>query len=119
AFCRVGRVFEAHREGCDWLPGWWASKTRPTLQLFQRKTGRETPNSFGNLPRDNSTEECVSITGPTVSARADRYTGIHRNSKRTTMARQRSEPAIPACYAMVHPGLEEIAAEEIAQVLHG
>jgi 23S rRNA G2445 N2-methylase RlmL len=31
----------------------------------------------------------------------------------------RSQPELPACYAMVQPGLEDIAAEEIAQTLGG
>ena len=35
------------------------------------------------------------------------------------MARARSEPELPACYAMVQPGLEPIAAEEIARDLGG
>jgi tRNA (guanine6-N2)-methyltransferase len=35
------------------------------------------------------------------------------------MARHRPEPEMPACYAMVHPGLEEVAGEEITQVLGG
>src|SRR5438552_3972761 len=35
------------------------------------------------------------------------------------MASDRSAPELPACYAMVQPGLEEIASEEIAQSLGG
>jgi 23S rRNA G2445 N2-methylase RlmL len=35
------------------------------------------------------------------------------------MARSRTPPAIPACYALVQPGLEEIAAEEIKEDLGG
>lgn len=35
------------------------------------------------------------------------------------MVNRRSEPGIPPCYAMVHPGLEEIAAEEITHDLGG
>jgi 23S rRNA G2445 N2-methylase RlmL len=35
------------------------------------------------------------------------------------MARSRTPPALPACYALVQPGLEEIAAEEIAGDLGG
>jgi 23S rRNA G2445 N2-methylase RlmL len=31
----------------------------------------------------------------------------------------RSTPELPACYAMVHPGLEDVAAEEITQTLGG
>ncbi|HWY85462.1 MAG TPA: THUMP domain-containing protein, partial [Gemmataceae bacterium] len=33
------------------------------------------------------------------------------------MARRRDEPEIPPCYAMVHPGLEEVAGEEITREL--
>ena len=33
------------------------------------------------------------------------------------MPSQRTTPELPACYAMVHDGLEDIAAEEIAQAL--
>ena len=36
-----------------------------------------------------------------------------------TMASTRSAPELPACYAMVHSGLEEIASEEIVQSLGG
>ena len=35
------------------------------------------------------------------------------------MASQRTTPELPACYAMVHDGLEDIAAEEITQTLGG
>jgi 23S rRNA G2445 N2-methylase RlmL len=35
------------------------------------------------------------------------------------MARSRTTPALPACYALVQPGLEEVAAEEIQQELGG
>ncbi len=35
------------------------------------------------------------------------------------MARSRSEPALPACYAMVQPGLEPVAADEIERDLGG
>src|SRR5437868_4271782 len=35
------------------------------------------------------------------------------------MSRHRSEAALPACYAMVHPGLEEVAGEEIVRSLGG
>lgn len=35
------------------------------------------------------------------------------------MARSRSESELPACYAMVHPGLEAIAGEEITRDLGG
>jgi 23S rRNA G2445 N2-methylase RlmL len=35
------------------------------------------------------------------------------------MANRRSESATPPCYAMVHPGLEEVAADEIARDLGG
>ena len=36
------------------------------------------------------------------------------------MARSRSQPAaLPACYALVHPGLEEVAGEEIEADLGG
>jgi tRNA (guanine6-N2)-methyltransferase len=35
------------------------------------------------------------------------------------MARHRSEPALPACYAMVQPGLEPVAADEIERDLGG
>ncbi|HLW68274.1 MAG TPA: THUMP domain-containing protein, partial [Gemmataceae bacterium] len=35
------------------------------------------------------------------------------------MPRQHAESPLPACYAMVHPGLEEIAAEEITRDLAG
>lgn len=35
------------------------------------------------------------------------------------MALRRSAPELPACYAMVQPGLEEIASEEIADALGG
>jgi 23S rRNA G2445 N2-methylase RlmL len=35
------------------------------------------------------------------------------------MPRQRAEPELPPLYAMVHQGLEEIAAEEVEQVLGG
>ncbi|HEV3145250.1 MAG TPA: methyltransferase domain-containing protein [Gemmataceae bacterium] len=35
------------------------------------------------------------------------------------MARQRAEESLPACYAMVHSGLEEIAADEITRDLAG
>ena len=31
------------------------------------------------------------------------------------MAKHRPEPVTPACYAMVHPGLEEVAADEVAR----
>jgi 23S rRNA G2445 N2-methylase RlmL len=33
------------------------------------------------------------------------------------MAKHRPEPVTPACYAMVHPGLEEVAADEVARDL--
>src|ERR1022692_55731 len=39
--------------------------------------------------------------------------------KRNKMKSQRNTPELPACYAMVHEGLEDIAAEEIAQSLGG
>src|ERR1041384_660836 len=35
------------------------------------------------------------------------------------MAQRRREIELPACYAMVHPGLEELAGEEIAELLGG
>ncbi len=35
------------------------------------------------------------------------------------MPRPRSEPVVPPCYAMVQPGLEEVAGEEIARELGG
>src|SRR5262245_56354895 len=36
------------------------------------------------------------------------------------MARSRSQPAaLPACYALVHPGLEEVAADEIERDARG
>jgi tRNA (guanine6-N2)-methyltransferase len=35
------------------------------------------------------------------------------------MPRRHSEPENPPCYAMVHPGLEEVAGEEITRVLGG
>jgi tRNA (guanine6-N2)-methyltransferase len=35
------------------------------------------------------------------------------------MVNSRTQPPVPACYAMVHPGLEEIAADEIARDLGG
>jgi 23S rRNA G2445 N2-methylase RlmL len=35
------------------------------------------------------------------------------------MSRSRSQPAVPPCYAVVHPGLEPIAAEEIERDLDG
>ena len=35
------------------------------------------------------------------------------------MSRRPREPEIPPCYAMVHPGLERIAAEEIKRDLGG
>src|SRR5579875_4088401 len=35
------------------------------------------------------------------------------------MSRSRSQPSVPACYALVHPGLETIAAEEIENDLGG
>src|ERR1017187_8567663 len=35
------------------------------------------------------------------------------------MSSRRETPELPACYAMVHEGLEDIAAEEIAQTLGG
>lgn len=35
------------------------------------------------------------------------------------MSRPRAEPELPACYAMVHPGLEEVAGAEIEQELGG
>jgi tRNA (guanine6-N2)-methyltransferase len=35
------------------------------------------------------------------------------------MSRPRSEPALPACYAMVQPGLETVAADEIERDLGG
>jgi 23S rRNA G2445 N2-methylase RlmL len=35
------------------------------------------------------------------------------------MAKHRSEPALPACYAMVQPGLEPVAADEIERDLGG
>jgi tRNA (guanine6-N2)-methyltransferase len=35
------------------------------------------------------------------------------------VARHRPEPTTPACYAMVHPGLEEVTADEVARDLGG
>jgi tRNA (guanine6-N2)-methyltransferase len=35
------------------------------------------------------------------------------------MSRPRAEPVVPPCYAMVQPGLEEVAGEEIARTLGG
>ena len=35
------------------------------------------------------------------------------------MPRRRDEPEMPPCYAMVHPGLEEVAGEEITRTLGG
>ena len=35
------------------------------------------------------------------------------------MPRSRAEPELPPCYAMVFPGLEEVAAEEITRDLGG
>src|SRR5205809_205904 len=35
------------------------------------------------------------------------------------MAKQHASPDLPGCYAMVHRGLEEIAADEIARDLGG
>src|SRR5215213_4096705 len=35
------------------------------------------------------------------------------------MSSSRTTPELPACYAMVQPGLEEVASEEIAQSLGG
>lgn len=35
------------------------------------------------------------------------------------MSRQRPQPPLPPCYAMVHPGLEEVAADEIERDLGG
>src|SRR5580700_10660587 len=35
------------------------------------------------------------------------------------MTNRRSQPVTPPCYAMVHPGLEEVAAEEIERDLGG
>src|SRR5207237_4634023 len=37
----------------------------------------------------------------------------------TTMTRSARDPDLPACYAMVHPGLEAVAADEIRTELGG
>jgi 23S rRNA G2445 N2-methylase RlmL len=40
-------------------------------------------------------------------------------SRSSTGSPPRSRPSLPACYALVHPGLEEVAAEEIERDLRG